>query len=327
MSQGFTKNVPLDTDGTLAANSDYIAPSQKATKTYVDNSAETATSLGAVIGGAGDATPNDTDYVATALTGGGILKKITWTNVKAFLNLSNSSISPTTANQTATVNTRYLANISGLTANRNFILPSGAVGDVIELAVTTGDDTYAFIIIGDTSITINGGSTATEWSRLLITGEVVRLVATSTTNWQVIMDGRIPCQCRVSESAAQTFADSTAGNVTYNSATIDNAGGQATLTGSPDGITIRRAGNYAVSSSLQMTSATYTRLLGNVIINGGGEITRAETSGSAYESLVFVTNAYPLAVGNKLVTGIYQVSGGSRDTIANTCHMETLELL
>lgn len=46
---------------------------------------ETATSIGALIGGAGDATPNDTDYVATALTSGGILKKITWTNVKAFL--------------------------------------------------------------------------------------------------------------------------------------------------------------------------------------------------------------------------------------------------
>jgi len=46
---------------------------------------ETTTSLGALIGSAGDATPNDTDVVATALTGGGLLKKITWTNVKAFL--------------------------------------------------------------------------------------------------------------------------------------------------------------------------------------------------------------------------------------------------
>lgn len=46
---------------------------------------ETATSIGALIGGAGDATPNDTDFVATSLTAGGILKKITWTNVKAFL--------------------------------------------------------------------------------------------------------------------------------------------------------------------------------------------------------------------------------------------------
>jgi hypothetical protein len=47
--------------------------------------AETATTIGALIGGAGNATPNDTDFVATSLTSAGILKKITWTNVKAFL--------------------------------------------------------------------------------------------------------------------------------------------------------------------------------------------------------------------------------------------------
>lgn len=41
--------------------------------------------LGALIGSSGDATPNDTDYIATSLTAGGLLKKITWTNAKAFL--------------------------------------------------------------------------------------------------------------------------------------------------------------------------------------------------------------------------------------------------
>lgn len=46
---------------------------------------ETTTTIGALIGSADDATPNDTDYVATSLTSGGILKKITWANVKTFL--------------------------------------------------------------------------------------------------------------------------------------------------------------------------------------------------------------------------------------------------
>jgi hypothetical protein len=53
--------------------------------TGVLSSSESAASLGVLIGGSGDATPNDSDYVATALTAGGVLKKITWTNVKAFL--------------------------------------------------------------------------------------------------------------------------------------------------------------------------------------------------------------------------------------------------
>ena len=38
MSQGFTKAITLDTDGTLSANSDMLVASQKAVKTYVDNS-------------------------------------------------------------------------------------------------------------------------------------------------------------------------------------------------------------------------------------------------------------------------------------------------
>ena len=36
MSQGTTKGVPIDIDGTLANNSDVLVPSQKAVKTYVD---------------------------------------------------------------------------------------------------------------------------------------------------------------------------------------------------------------------------------------------------------------------------------------------------
>jgi hypothetical protein len=37
MGQGFTKGIPLSVDGTLAANSDGLVPSQKAVKTYVDS--------------------------------------------------------------------------------------------------------------------------------------------------------------------------------------------------------------------------------------------------------------------------------------------------
>jgi hypothetical protein len=36
MSQGTSKGVPIDVDGTLSANSDVLVASQKATKTYAD---------------------------------------------------------------------------------------------------------------------------------------------------------------------------------------------------------------------------------------------------------------------------------------------------
>jgi len=50
-----------------------------------DVASETTTTMGALVGSATDAVPNDTDFVATSLEAGGILKKITWTNVKSFL--------------------------------------------------------------------------------------------------------------------------------------------------------------------------------------------------------------------------------------------------
>jgi len=46
--------------------------------------AETTTTMGSLINSAGAATPNNGDFVATAESGG-LLKKISWTNVKAFL--------------------------------------------------------------------------------------------------------------------------------------------------------------------------------------------------------------------------------------------------
>lgn len=49
------------------------------------HAAETATTIGAIVNGAADATPNDTDIVATVQAG--VVRKITWTNVKAFLKI------------------------------------------------------------------------------------------------------------------------------------------------------------------------------------------------------------------------------------------------
>lgn len=45
MSQGFTSGIPIDTDGTLSANSNGLIPSQKAVKTYVDTELATKQDL------------------------------------------------------------------------------------------------------------------------------------------------------------------------------------------------------------------------------------------------------------------------------------------
>lgn len=163
--------------------------------------------------------------------------------------LSVSSVSPTTANISAAVNTRYLANIAGLTNNRQFILPAGTVGDEIELVITNGDDVYSLVVLGNTGITINGGSAATEWSRLFITDEVVRFTATSSSNWRVAYDGRIPCKgvmTRITSAGNTTHSAGADVVADWNNIEV-NVGDIADLAN--DRFNIRRAGYYAGTGS------------------------------------------------------------------------------
>jgi hypothetical protein len=75
MAQGTTRGVPIDTDPTLAADSDLLVPSQKAIKTYVDNSnanqVETSRTISttAPLSGGGDLSANRTLSITQAATG------------------------------------------------------------------------------------------------------------------------------------------------------------------------------------------------------------------------------------------------------------------
>ena len=160
--------------------------------------------------------------------------------------LTNSIASVTTANVTGVVGTRHILDVSGMTANRNFVLPAGTAGDEIEVNISVGDATYALLLIGDTGISINGGSAATEWSRLFITGETIHFVATSTTNWQVVMDGRIPCIAILQRQAAQSCNSGAQTKLALDAAVL-NRGEMGDVT-TNDRINIRRAGNYQIGA-------------------------------------------------------------------------------
>jgi hypothetical protein len=223
-------------------------------------------------------------------------------------NSANSNISPTTANVSAAVNTRYFADISGLTASRNFIVPAGAVGDIIELNIKTGDDTYALIVIGDTGITINGGSSATEWSRLFITGETIQLIADTTSNWIVMIDKRIPCFAEM-DRITTSITTNTAGTKTtvdWNNTPRDR-GNIADLTNNR--FNIRRAGQYEVSFQYRPANGVTDQKYISIILFGGASgatefgyaVNRVSVSGSAATLCVISSRPITCAVADQIV--------------------------
>ena len=69
MAQGTTRNVPIDTDITLAANSDILVPSQKAIKTYADTKVSSVAGTSPIIS-SGGTTPNISIPLADGHTDG-----------------------------------------------------------------------------------------------------------------------------------------------------------------------------------------------------------------------------------------------------------------
>jgi hypothetical protein len=85
MAQGTTKGVPIDTDPLLTADSDLLVPSQKAIKTYVDNSninqVETSRTISttAPLAGGGDLSATRTLSITQATAGtNGFLTSTDW---------------------------------------------------------------------------------------------------------------------------------------------------------------------------------------------------------------------------------------------------------
>lgn len=159
----------------------------------------------------------------------------------------------TTADLFGKLATHHYLDVSGMTADRNYIIPAGEVGDIMQVTLSAGSDNFALIIKGDTGITVGGASPGGEWSRIFITDETVTLKAVSSTKWIILADGRIPCHCRLDAlgGIALPLVDQTwvvhPGSLLTNAA-MDNANMADTANGR---INIRRTGDYIGSCSTQ----------------------------------------------------------------------------
>ena len=200
-----------------------------AEKTVIGNTSgmntgdETATRLGALIGGADDATPNDTDFVATSLTAAGILKKITWTNVKAFLKTYFDTLYSTAVKATgaeldtgtddakfatakATKDSHNVPNVAPstdgkvLTSNGTDWVSEVPAGDATKLPLAGGTMT-GDIQLGETDIKLDAVLSGDEkWSGVTMSGTAgatlavgdVCFLQTADSKWELvdgILDG------------------------------------------------------------------------------------------------------------------------------------------
>lgn len=153
-----------------------------------------------------------------------------------------------TANVTGVAGTMHV--FTALTADRNFTLPSAAsTGDRIGLAFPGGSASYEISILSASGDKINNvDCSATEWSSLLIAGEVVifRCINGSTVDWVVEYDGRIPCYAEMSAGSGGTWNAATLTTPDF-STSVSDVGGLVDLANNR--FNVRRSGQYLVTAN------------------------------------------------------------------------------
>lgn len=229
------------------------------------------------------------------------------TNGNGVTDLTNSNISPTGSDIIAQVNYRYFANLSGLTDNRSLIIPAGTVGDIIVLNITVDHALYSFAIKGAAGITLGGGSAATEWSRLFIKNESIKLFANTASNWQIINDGRIPSKVSLTRLAPQEIPNTTTKQILLD--TVDLDVGQISDIGNSR-LILRRSNIYFITALVYYDSASGLRFFLYVFKDGAVEFgTEVSSYNTGSLACVVATKLLNLAPSEIITLVTFQNSG------------------
>lgn len=250
--------------------------------------------------------------------------------------LEHSTVTGTSGAISAAVNTLYVADMSGWTADRTLTLPAtAAVGDRVGVMVSVGDDAYEWLITANTGDTLNGVAGGTEWSRLFLTGEVVimRCVVANST-WVVELDGRLPqiCDMELTTSSdgetAATFTRPTAAATPGAwTAQIDTA---SLATVSTDRITVRRSGRFICSiTGRTKDNAAADKYLTVGLYKNAGEtlVLLAQTVAPVLGApLASNSRALSLSAGDYLVFK-YRTEEGALGVLASQTWFDVVEAL
>ncbi len=162
------------------------------------------------------------------------------------------TVSAKSADFTAGVvtNTAYHCDVSGANCTATLPAASGNAGLVLEFKLTTAPAGNTLTIDGNSSETIDGATTLV----LYALNESVTLLCDGS-NWKILIDGRIPHRCLLTNNAAQTISNSTLTIVTFNTETFDDYGMHSTSSNTGR-INILRTGQYWLFAFTIFASAT-----------------------------------------------------------------------
>ena len=190
-----------------------------------------------------DLTEDESPTLATtflpAVDGSGNPIKVAADNIGGGGGMTISSVAVTTSNVTGVEGTLHNLDVSGMTANRDFNLPTPSAADKLcGVRVSTGDNTYALIVKR------NG----TEVTRIRITDEMLVFQSTGTGagDWVLIQDGRIRSIGVAERQSAQSMTTGSSTKVNVNTAVVNVGGGVDVTTNYR--INIWRTGNYELSA-------------------------------------------------------------------------------
>lgn len=271
-----------------------------------------------------DATPDSgADYVLTYDASASAAKKVLISSLGGGGGLTVTAASVTTSNVTGVEGTLHNLDVSGMTANRDFNLPTpSAAGKRVGVRLSTGDATYALLLKANSS----------EITRVFITGEIMIFVSTGTGagDWAVEHDGRIPCVARLSSTGTQSISNATSTKVTLSVSDFDNASINDTANYR---INIRRTNKYILSGGCR-----YNNLSANTIrltlwirdTSSANALQLVETFAAigGYPGISIATTKDRTA-GDQVDLYTYQNSGSSEtlNLATGDSHLELVEVL
>lgn len=155
--------------------------------------------------------------------------------------LTYATATITTSNVSADEEKHYDCTIAGLTANRDFNLPTpSAAGKMIGLRILDGDSTYSLLVKANGS----------EITRLFVVGEylLLRSYGTGAGDWKIEIDGRVGCYVQQRASAQQSnVATATATKLTMGTNVSDDMSLNDLAN---NRIIIRRARKYRITGKV-----------------------------------------------------------------------------